>query len=223
MFSGNAVRVYLPPMVVYKAKNVYERCMIGGPKGVIYDSTPSTWFHMKTFETWFFEIFLKSSEKLHGPKVISEDNLGCHFSPKIIETCLEKDIRFITLVPNTTHLCQPLDLAVFWPLKTSWHELLNGWWIETRLTGTIPKEVIPKLLNCVFVQLKGEHLVAGSRGCGTVPINKEEVLKWLPGKSKDTNNEDSLQILNGSCLSLLKVHCGIGLSSLKKKQSKGKR
>ena len=53
-------------------------------------------------------------------------------------------------------------------------------------------------------------------GCGTVPINKEEVLKWLPGKSKDTNNEDSLQILNGSCLSLLKVHCGIGLSLWKK-------
>ena len=49
-------------------------------------------------------------------------------------------------------------------------------------------------------------------GCGTVPINKEEVLKWLPGKSKDTNNEDSLQILNGSCLSLLKVLCGTGLS-----------
>ena len=50
MFSGNAVREYLPPMVVYKAKNVYEGWMIEGPKGVIYDSTPSTWFHMKTFE-----------------------------------------------------------------------------------------------------------------------------------------------------------------------------
>ena len=42
MFSRNAVGEYLPPMVVYKAKNVY--------KGTIYDSTPSGWFDMKTFD-----------------------------------------------------------------------------------------------------------------------------------------------------------------------------
>ena len=180
MFSGNAVGEYLPPMVVYKAKNVYEGWMIGGPKGTIYDSTPSGWFDMKTFEKWFFEIFLKSTNKLGGPKVIIGDNLGCHFSVKVIETCLQKDIRFITLVPNTTHLCQPLDLAVFRPLKTVWRKLLNDWRKETRLTGTIPKEVIPKLLNRAFVQLKTENLVAGFRGCGIVPVNKEEVLKRLP-------------------------------------------
>ena len=127
MFSGNAVGEYLPPMVVYKAKNVYEGWMIGGPKGTIYDSTPSGWFDMKTFEKWFFEIFLKSTNKLGGPKVIIMDNLGCHFSVKVIETCLQKDIRFIRLVPNTTHLCQPLDLAVFRPLKTLWRKLLNDW------------------------------------------------------------------------------------------------
>ena len=115
MFSGNAVREYLPPMVVYKVKNVYKGWMIGGPKGTIYDFTPSGWFDMKTFEKWFFEIFLKLSDKLGSPKVIIGDNLGCHFSCKVIETCLQKDIRFITLVPNTIHLCQPLDLAVFRP------------------------------------------------------------------------------------------------------------
>ena len=116
-------------------------------------------------------------------------------------------------------MCQPLDLAIFRPLKTSCCELLHGWQRETCLTRTIPKEVIPKLLNHAFVQLKGEHLVAGFRGCGIVPINKE-VLKWLPGKSKDTNNEDSIQILNESCLSLLKEHCGIGLPEEKKSEEK---
>ena len=206
-----------------RQKNVYKGWMIEGPKGTIYDSTPSGWFDMKTFEKWFSEIFLKSSNKLGGPKVIIGDNLGCHFSPKVIETCLQKDIRFITLVPNTTHLCQPLDLAVFRPLKTSWRELLNEWWRETHLTGTIPKEVIPKLLNRAFIQLKIEHLVAGFRGCGIVPVNKEEVLKRLPGKSKDTENEDSIKILSESCLSLLKEHCGIGLPEKSKWKKRGKK
>ena len=158
-----------------------------------------------------------------GPKVIIGDNLGCHFSCKVIETCLQKDIRFITLVPNTIHLCQPLDLAVFRPLKTSWHELLNKWWRETRLTGTIPKEVIPKLLNRAFVELKSEHLVAGFRGCGIALVNKEEFLKRVPGKSKDTDHEDSVKILNESYLSLLKKHCGIGLPEKSKQKKRGKK
>ena len=53
--------------------------MIGGPKGNIYDSTPSRWFDIKTFKKWFFEIVLKSSDKLDSPTVTG-DNLGCHFS-----------------------------------------------------------------------------------------------------------------------------------------------
>ena len=113
MFSGNAVGEYLPPMVVYKAKNVYEGWMVGGPKGTIYDSTPSGWFDMKPFKKQFCEIFLKSSEKLRSPKVITGDNLGCHFSPNIIETCLEKDISFITLVLNTTSLMPAISPGSF--------------------------------------------------------------------------------------------------------------
>ena len=116
MFRGNAVGEYLQSMV-YKVKNVYQRQMIGGPKGTIYDSTPCGWFDMKTFEKQFCEIFLKSSEKLRGPKVITGDNLGCHFSPKVIETCLEKDISFITLALNTTSLMPAISPGSFQTIK----------------------------------------------------------------------------------------------------------
>ena len=45
----------------------------------------------------------------------------------------------------------------------------------------------------------------------------------MSGKSKDTNNEDSIQILNESCLSLLKEHCGIGLPEKTKQRYRGKK
>ena len=79
------------------------------------------------------------------------------------------------------------------------------------------------MLNCTFVQLKSEHLVAGFRGCGIAPVNKEEFLKQLPGKSKDIDNKDSIKILNESCLSLLKEHCGIGLPEKSKQKKRGKK
>ena len=50
MFCGNAAGDYLPPMVVYKAKNLYQGWTEGDPAGTIYDSTPSGWFDAETFE-----------------------------------------------------------------------------------------------------------------------------------------------------------------------------
>ena len=60
-----------------------------------------------------------------------------------------------------------------------------------------------KIINCAFVQFKTENLVAGFRGCGIVPVNKE-ALKRLPRQSKGTENEDSIKILNESCYRSLK-------------------
>ena len=74
-----------------------------------------------------------------------------------------------------------------------------------------------KITNHALVQLKSEYLVACFRGCGIVTVNIE-VLKRLPGKSKDTDNEDSIKILNESCVLLLKEHCGIGLSAKSKRK-----
>jgi len=36
MFCGDAAGHFLPPMVVYKAKNVYQNWMTGGPQGKEY-------------------------------------------------------------------------------------------------------------------------------------------------------------------------------------------
>ena len=45
----------------------------------------------------------------------------------------------------------------------------------------------------------------------------------MPGKSKDTNTENSIQKLNKICLSLLKKHCGIDLPEKSKQRKRGKK
>ena len=41
--------------------------------------------------------------------------------------CMEKDIGFFCLSPNATHLCQPLDVAFFSPLKEKWRIILKNY------------------------------------------------------------------------------------------------
>ena len=75
------------------------------------------------------------------------DNLNCHFSEEVLNACLENDIAFIPLIPNTTHLSQPLDISVFKPSKSSWDVVLKEWRRESRVIGSIPKTIFPSLLK----------------------------------------------------------------------------
>ena len=117
MFCRNAVEKYLPPMVVYKAKNTYSKWTESGPIGTGYEATSSGWFDSRTFQIWFVTIFLANVVSKPGVKVLIGDNLQSHFSPQVIEEAQRSHIRFVTMPPNSTHLCQPLDVAVFGPAK----------------------------------------------------------------------------------------------------------
>ena len=42
-----------------------------------------------------------------------------HYSLEVVELAKENDVIIFTLVPHTTHEMQPLDTAVFGPLKNN--------------------------------------------------------------------------------------------------------
>ena len=228
MFCGSAAGVYLPPMVVYKAKHMYTGWACDGILGAVYDATESGWFNMRTFEKWFCDVFLVHVKDLAGPKALIGDNLSSHFSPAVIAECNKHNIRFVPLLANSTHLCQPLDVAVFRPMKVLWGAVLTKWRAESRLSGTIPKETFPRLLSRVFSFLKNSNLLAGFKASGIVPFDSSEVLKRLPGgggnsTSTDISGEDIVNVLNEACLKLLQEHCGVGASKRKPTNLRGKK
>ena len=120
MYCGSASGEFLPPMVVYKSKNCYLEWTRRAPEGTIFDCSKSGWFDARCFERWFTELFLPQVEGVPGTKVLIGDNLASHFTQPVIQACVDNDIRFVCLIPNATHLLQPLDVAVFRPLKIAW-------------------------------------------------------------------------------------------------------
>lgn len=84
-------------------------------------------------------------------KVLIGDNLGSHISLHVMELCREYNVRFIFLPSNSTHLTQPLDVAVFAPMKKQWRVELNKykeWCIKNNVRNvTIPKDKFGGLLN----------------------------------------------------------------------------
>lgn len=188
MFAVSGAGDLLPPYVCYKSENLYNTWMENGPVGARYNRTQSGWFTSEIFCDWVMTIAFPYFRRLDGPKILIGDNLCSHISFAIIKKGLDEGINFIFLPPNSTHLCQPLDVSVFKALKSSWSTVISEW--KQKNKGVIPKCFFPKLLNNSIlktVNLK-ENILSGFRKCGIFPFNPNSVLDCIPDK------EDEMEI-----------------------------
>ena len=68
MVCGSASGELLPPMVCYRAENLYQYWTGGGPHGAAYTATKSGWFDTAAFEMWFKSIFIEAMKSRPGKK-----------------------------------------------------------------------------------------------------------------------------------------------------------
>lgn len=200
MFAGTASGYLLPPYIVYKAQNKYNGWIENGPKGARYNRSKSGWFDGRIFEDWFlFTVLPYFKKQGPKPKALIGDNLASHLSLHVISECEKNNIKFILLPPNSTHLCQPLDVAFFRPLKRGWRESLTNWKAKNR--GCIPKTEFPRILKKTLDKLgenntSSQNLISGFKASGIFPLDSNKVLQKLPDfqlvtKTSINNSETS--------------------------------
>ena len=188
MFCGSATGQVLPPYVVYKSEHLWDLWTRGGVKGTRYNRSKSGWFDAVTFRDWFEKLFVPHVRRLDTRTVLIGDNLASHFCDGVIRAAEANNIAFICLPKNSTHLCQPLDVAFYRPLKMKWRQILDDWKQGNVTKTCVTKDHFPGLLRKLCVSVCGDNendlcsknLVAGFRKCGIVPLNRNEVLARLP-------------------------------------------
>lgn len=184
MFCAAADGTLLPPYIVYRAKNVYPEWVMNGPPGSCYNRSKNGWFDGDIFSDWFHKIAYPYLRRLEGRKIMIGDNLSSHLSLSIINKCVEANIEFKFLPPHSTHICQPLDVSYFRPLKAMWRKQLTKWKLKNK--GCLPKSIFPAMLNDCLKMLatKDEvNIKAGFRATGIFPPDRNEVLKKVLGAS----------------------------------------
>ena len=195
MFSATANGELLPTYVVYKAVNLMNTWTEGGPAKVRYNRTKSGWFDSVTFEDWFFTVVVPWAKKLNRKKVIIGDNLSSHLSPQVVKACERENIAFVCLPPNSTHLCQPLDVAVYSSLKIHWRAVLSKWKLGPgKNKPTLPKDLFPNQLRKLLESMGDcmqTNILSGFRKCGICPLDRNQVLGRLPRGAGDRQHEES--------------------------------
>lgn len=127
MYAATASGKLLPPYVVYKAKHLYDSWTESGPRGTRYYRTLSGWFDAICFNDWLKTIVTPYFRNCDGKKFLIGDNLSFHLSYNTVNLCIEHDMHFIFLQPNSTYISQPLHVSFFHPLKVTWRRISTAW------------------------------------------------------------------------------------------------
>lgn len=61
------------------------------------------------------------------PSLLIYDGHSTHVQPAVLEIAKEHNITIIKLPPHSSHLLQPLDLAVFKAFKDKWDSAMVKW------------------------------------------------------------------------------------------------
>lgn len=167
---------------------------------------------MYSFTEWFNMVILPHCNRLPGTKILLGDNLKSHFSYDVLKLCESHDIKFICLPPNATHLAQPLDVAVFRPMKRVWSDVV----IEFKKAN--PKEscankiqfpgLLKKLLQSPNIkETIHANIRNGFKATGIYPPTFEPLLKRLSNAGTGdqmTSSKQPALLLDSSLTAYLK-------------------
>lgn len=97
------------------------------------------WMETTLFYNWFKNVFLKHIGP-ERPVLLIYDGHVTHVSTKLIKLAPENEVTIMKLPPHTTHVLQPLDVAVFKSFKPKLDKELCKW--QRQILEKIPQSRI---------------------------------------------------------------------------------
>ncbi|KAJ8909702.1 hypothetical protein NQ315_002742 [Exocentrus adspersus] len=199
----------LPPLVIFKGKNVIESWLSQNVKDeMAYAASKRGWMESTIFYNWFKKSFLPNIGK-DRPVLLIYDGHSTHVSPEVCQLATDNAVTILKLPPHTTHVLQPLDVAIFGPFKTSWDKHLVKW---QRLNPRkrIPKKDFVELLNKVYNDIPVVNIKSGFRNTGIYddvrailgghPVNKDAIKVSIFRPEDLKRYQDRHRDKNLSCL-----------------------
>ncbi|KAK1852830.1 transposase [Colletotrichum chrysophilum] len=120
----------LPPLVIYKGKNVQQQWFpldLTPYESWKFTATENGWTSDSTAVKWLTEVFIPSTQPGDPSEVrlLILDGHGSHETTAFMYTCFRNKIHLLFLPAHTSHVLQPLDQSVFGPLKAAYKKELG--------------------------------------------------------------------------------------------------
>ena len=109
------------------------------------------------------------------------DGHSSHFSLEVCRLAKEKNISLIVFPPHSSHALQPLDVAVFGPVKKAWRQLVEEHARSNNFQNVEKADFAPlfaKITDRNLGFLRG-HVVSGFERTGIYPLNPAMLFKKI--------------------------------------------
>lgn len=177
MYNANGDRA--PPMLMFSYKaEVPEKIVKNCPEGWGVGLSDNGWMTSESFYEYITNIFYPWLVKqgTEFPIVLYLGNHSSHMSMPLVTFCREKGIELIGLVPNSTHIMQPLNISFFHPFKETWKKAVPRWKNSKNVTR-VKKEDFPLVLQFALDNMKEEKnaVISGFKAAELYPFNPSAV------------------------------------------------
>lgn len=113
--------------------------------------------------------------KAEFPIVLVVDGYSSHKNTELFIWCKQHDVILLLLYPNSTHILQVLDIAIFGPLKAKYSDFYEQWKLLHPNDNFTELEFIKVLKATNDAVLRGETIVNGWRATGLQPFKFENL------------------------------------------------
>lgn len=166
-----------PPMPVFPYKRLPADIVRAIPKGWGVGKSDSGWMTGEVFYEYMCNVFEPwlTEQEIPRPVLFFVDGHKSHLTMQLSNFLRATQIILVALHPNATHVLQPLDVAVFFPLKSKWKTHVRKWLMEHE-SERVSKQNMAEILADVIKESLTETMIRnGFRACGIFPFNPDNV------------------------------------------------
>lgn len=197
LICGNARGMLAPPMVMFSFKRIPNHVVRNMPQEWAVGRSDNGWMTGESFYEYIANIFHPWLVKnnIQFPVALFVDGHSSHLTMALSDFCVENQIELVALFPNSTHIIQPMDVAVFRPLKSAWKTAVHNWRLENN-GSRLKREHFGTILNKALEAINFSSILPnGFRACGLHPftpdaINFEKVMK-SPNQINEMEKKDT--------------------------------
>lgn len=178
LITGNAAGQLAPPMVMYAYERIPKHIVSQVPKGWGIGKSTSGWMTSESFFEFITNIFYPwlLSESIEFPVILYLDGHKSHVTLPLTDFCREKEIIVISLLPNSTHILQPLDVGLFKSLKMKWKSEVHNFKTQNNYKHLSKENCASVLQNALKSISNLENIFKNSfKVCGLYPFNADNI------------------------------------------------
>jgi hypothetical protein len=176
---ANALGNSIPPFFVFKGKRWNPDLMKGACTGADGTMSETGWSNGEIFRHYLEHHFLpyaRPSPASNQPILLIYDGHSSHKSPETIKWAREHGIILFVLPAHSSHLLQPLDVAIFGPFKKHYYSECAQF-LSRHMGQNITKYNICALACRAYLKaLTPANIQSGFRKTGIYPL-KTDVIK----------------------------------------------